>query len=86
MALDGTIAPKEREAGGDRREVLLESLGKARQGRHPTHGRLGDPGRQGASPAFPYEGEKGLASHIGLAAALKRKPTVASYTVYFKHL
>ena len=34
MPLDGAIAPGKREAGGDRREVLLEAVGKARERRN----------------------------------------------------
>src|SRR2546421_10565660 len=39
MALDGAIAPGQREASFNRREILLEALGKARQRVNPTRGR-----------------------------------------------
>src|SRR5712692_6715288 len=60
MALDGTIAPGQREPCFDRREILLQALGKTCKRLNPARGRLGHPRCEGVAPALPHERQKGL--------------------------
>jgi hypothetical protein len=66
MALDGTMAPGQREPCCDRREILLQALGKTGKRLHPARGRLGHPRGEGVAPARSHERQKGLAQGRGL--------------------
>src|SRR5437899_11419134 len=53
MALDRTIAPGQGESRCDRREILLQALGKACERLNPARRCLGHPRLQGVAPALP---------------------------------
>ena len=58
MALDRAIAPGQGEPGGDRREVLLEALGKAGERLNPARDCLGDPGLEVSALGAPAPAPK----------------------------
>jgi hypothetical protein len=66
MALDGTIAPGQGEPRFDRREILLQALGKAGERLNPARRCLVHPRREGVTPALPHERQKRLAQRVGL--------------------
>ena len=66
MALDGTIAPGEREPRCDRREILPQALGKAGERLNPARRGLGHPRLEGVTAALPHERQKRLAQCVGL--------------------
>jgi hypothetical protein len=70
MALDGTIAPGQGEPRLDRREILLQALGKAGERRNPARRGLGHPCLEGVAPALPHERQKRLAQRVGLPDGL----------------
>jgi hypothetical protein len=58
MPFDGAVAPGQREARFDGREILLEALSKAGERLNPARYGLGHPCLQGGAPAPPYERQK----------------------------
>src|SRR5213593_221447 len=66
MALDGTIAPGQSEPRCDRREILLQALGKAGERLNPARHRFGHPRLESVAPALSHKCEKGLAQRICL--------------------
>src|SRR5467141_3650331 len=70
MALDRTIAPGQGEPRCDRREILLQALGKACERLNPARRCLGHPRLQGVAPALPHERQKRLAQRVSLPDGL----------------
>src|SRR5438128_12520670 len=66
MALDGTVAPGQGEPRCDRREILLQTLGKAGERLNPARGRWGSPCLQLRAPASPHRRQKVLSPWIRL--------------------
>jgi hypothetical protein len=66
MALDGTVAPGQGEPRLDRREVLLQALGKAGEHCNPACRSLGYPCLELGTSTLPHKRQKGLAQRIRL--------------------